>query len=486
MSRRAFLRTAAAAAGAAVASRFARPAWAQPAGANGDVRLAVIGLNIKGALHLRDLAKLSGVRLAAICDVDPKIVAREQARLGAAQGRVFATTDARQILERAEVDAVLIATPNHWHALQTIWACQAGKDVYVEKPVCHTIAEGWAMTAAAAKYGRIVQSGTQLRSDAGQAEAVRYLRAGHLGKIQWIHALCYRRREPIGRRQPWYPDALDYNLYCGPAPIAPLERNQLHYDWHWHWDTGGGDLANIGVHQLDVARWFAGDPPFPRRVLALGGRFAFDDAGLTPNTALAVYEFPDFPVLFEIRGLPAKPGVNAMDALRGMREGVLVQCEGGYYTGYQGGMLYDNDGRRVRAFPGDGGGGHLANFIAAVRSRRAADLAAPLGVGRDSSVCCLAGNVSWRIGRPAARGEARRSVESIPVAAAAFDRMSAHLAVHGIDLDRTPLTLGRWLELGATDAAIAAVEGGDPAALERARFLRVGVHRPPFTLPAVA
>jgi predicted dehydrogenase len=483
MQRRTFLKTTALAAGSVFAPRLISSAWAQAAGSNGDIRVAVIGLNIKGAEHVRQLVTLPGVRVVALCDVDPQILAREVELLKAKQLSVFATTDARAIMDRADVDAVVLATSDQWHALHTIWALQAGKDVYVEKPVCRTIWEGQRMLAAAAKYGRIVQAGTQSRSDPGKAEAVKVIKEGRLGKIRWIHSLCYRLRLPIGRKLPWYPDWLDYDRFCGPAAMTPLTRNKLHYDWHWQWSTGGGDLANIGVHQLDVARWFAGDPALPSRVLSFGGRYGVNDAGETPNTQLAVYDFPEFPVCFEIRGLPDKPGVKAMSNARGLREGVIVQCEHGYYSGYFGGALYENDGKRLTPIPGDGGEGHMANFLAAVRSRRAADLAAPLECGFISSATCHLGNISWRTGRPAGNEEISQALGGYPMAQELFGQLQKHLAVHGVDLARTPFTLGPWLQIDAPNAGITAAGGGDPAVLEHARFLLKDTQRPPYVIP---
>jgi len=483
-SRRTFLKATALAAGATLATRFVPSVWSQPSGANGDIRVAVIGLNQKGAAHLRQLVELPGVRIVALCDVDPRILAREVEILKAKQISVFATTDARALLDRADLDAVVIASSDQWHALHTIWALQAGKDVYIEKPVCRTIWEGQRMLAAAAKSGRMVQTGTQSRSDPGIAEGVAAIQSGRLGKIQWIHSLCYRLREGIGHRLPWYPDWLDYDRFCGPTPITPLVRGQLHYDWHWQWATGGGDLSNIGVHQLDIARWFAGNPPLPRRALSFGGRFGVDDCGETPNTQLAIYDFPEFPVYFEIRGLPEKPGVRAMDRVRGIREGTIVQCEHGYYAGYSGGGLYDNEGKRLTLIKGDGGGGHMANFLAAVRSRRAGDLAAPLAGGFTSSACCHFGNISYRVGRSTSPGEIGQAVGNYPVAQAQLTQIQQHLAVHQVDLARTPLTLGPWLELDAPSAGITTVTGGaDASALERARFLLQDTQRPPYLIP---
>lgn len=486
VSRRSFLRASALALGAGLAARSATRAWAQPLGANGDLRVAVIGLNQKGKEHLSQLRKIPGVRVVALCDVDPALLARRAAELKDAGGDVATYTDARRLCEHPDLDAVTIASPNHWHALHTIWACQAGKDVYVEKPISHTIWEGRQMVAAAARYGRIVQAGTQFRSDTGLPAAIAHLQSGALGPIQHIHALWYKVRDPIGRRLPWYPADLDYDHYCGPAPVTPLERDRLHYDWHWMWATGNGDLANLGVHCVDIARRFAGhDAAAPTRVLSLGGRFVHADVAETPNTQLTVFAFDRIPIFFESRGLTAKPGVRYMDQHRGIRTGVVVQCEGGHYAGYGGGATYDRAGKQLQKFPGDGGAGHMANFVAAVRSRRAADLAGPIALGHASTATCHYGNLSYRAGATATATEAHAALADFPAAQEILAHLQTHLAAHQVDLAAQPLHLGRWLEPDGRDG-IAALAGADEAALARSRFLLRDVQRPAYAVPELA
>lgn len=483
LHRRTFLKYSAAAAATGFASCLTRSAWAQPAGANDAVRVAVIGLNSKGARHVLQLLETPGVRVTALCDVDPAILAREVEKLKSQQIDAFATTDARMVFDRSDVDAVLIATGNHWHALLTVWACQAGKDVYVEKPASRTVWEGRRMVEAARKYGRIVQLGTQYRSDTGLPEAIAYLQDGHLGQVQAIHAVCYKLRESIGRRRPWYPDGLDYDLFCGPSPMVPLERNELHYDWHWMWGTGNGDMANLGVHVLDIARRFGLEDALPRRILSVGGRFARDDAGETPNTQFTVFDYPGLPVVWEGRGLSAKPGVNYLDNYRGLQTGVVVQCEGGYYAGYLGGAIYDRAGKQIRRIPGDGGRNHIGNFIEAVRSRRSQDLAAPIANGHRSTSLCHYGNISYRIGRPAAAAEVRQAIEAMPPALDTLDRVTGNLAAHGVDLERQRLTLGPWVQPDWGQDEVSRIEGGDEDSLEAARALISEAQRPPYVIP---
>ncbi|MGH8018348.1 MAG: Gfo/Idh/MocA family oxidoreductase [Opitutaceae bacterium] len=483
MNRRTFLKSSALAAGAGLLSRSSSPAWAQPLGANDAVRVAVIGINNKGAGHIKQLKKIPGARIVALCDVDPAVLAREVESLKQDKVNVFATTDARRLMDRPDIDAIVIATSNHWHALLTAWGCQAGKDVYVEKPVSHSVWEGRKMVEAAARYGRVVQAGTQTRSDRGILEFIPYLRAGHLGKVHSIHALFYKERESIGNRLPRYPKGLDYDLYSGPAPMEPLVRNELHYDWHWFWSTGNGDLGNIGIHVFDLARWLAGHESPPRRVLSLGGRFVIEDSGETPNSQLTIFDYPDVPIVLENRGLPSRPGSDTMDQVHGLRSGVIVKCDGGYFAGHRGGWVYDHDGRRMKAFPGDGGGGHMPNFIEAVRNRRPQDLAAPIEVGHASTSAPLMGNISYRLGRRGTLADARNALADQPFAREHLERFQKHLAAHGVNSEQPRLTLGPWIEVDREGDGISQVQNGDSAGLDRARFLLKETQRPPYVIP---
>ncbi|MCR6657622.1 MAG: Gfo/Idh/MocA family oxidoreductase [Opitutus sp.] len=483
ITRRSFVRNSALALGAAsLAYRGGTSAWAQVLGSNDAVRVGIIGLGWKGGDHLKDLLTKPEARVVALCDVDSEILARQVEVARAGHANVFATTDPRRLLERNDVDAVVIATPNHWHALLTVWACQAGKDVYVEKPVSHSVWEGTRMVEAAKHYGRVVQAGTQTRSDQTMPQWQDYIREGHTGKVQWIHAVTYKMRGNIGLRQPWLPAWLDYDLYCGPAPVTPLRRDKLHYDWHWSWETGNGDLANLGVHQLDIAAWLTGQEGMPRRILSLGGRYVHEDAAQTPNVQITVLDYPDVPMIFENRGLPAKPGVNYFDHVRGCREGIVVQCENGYFTGYHGGSFFDHEGKRVKQFQGDGGAKHMGNFLEAVRSRKPDMLAAPIATGHRSTAKCLYGNISYRVGRPAPFAEVRESVSSLPFVVDALESARTHLEVHGADLEQKPLTVGPWLYPDSKDG-IARIEGADNAVLASARELLRDPMREGYRIP---
>ena len=478
-SRRVFLRTTASA-GLGLAGLSSRIL-----GANDDIRVAIIGLGNKGSSHVNQFSQLSGTRLVALCDVDPQRLEKQKTRLAANSPAPFCALDPRQILERKDVDAVVIATPNHWHALLAVWACQAGKDVYVEKPVSHSVWEGREIIRAAARNQRIVQSGTQYRSDTGLLEAAEYIRQGNLGKVLWGHVVWYEYRPGIGRKEPYWPEGLNYDIYCGPAPLEPLIRPKLHYDWHWFWSTGDGDLANSGIHALDVCRFLAGIQGQPPRVLSLGGRFGVDDSAQTPNTQLTVLDYQPAPILVENRNLPAEKGREAMDQQRGIREGVILQCEHGYFAGLRGGGgAYDNERKRLKQFIGDGGSQHAANFIAAVRSRKAEDLHAPIGQGHISSAACHWGNISIRLGTAVPPAAAKDVLGGVKLAGEIVDRLELHLRANAIDMNQTSLTTGRWLTIDPKQEEISSVSGpGAEQALHIGRALARGQHRPPFVLP---
>lgn len=419
-------------------------------GANDDVRVAVVGFRSKGMQHIGSFMELPGVRVVALCDVDTHVMRKgldTYFKDAAIQPETF--TDVRRLLDAADVDALVVATPNHWHAPITVWGCEAGKDVYVEKPCSHTLWEGQQIKAAAKKHGRIVQVGTQSRSDSGLQAAFKYIKDGNLGPIEYVRAINYRIRNPIGKVEGTkeVPDHIDYDLWLGPASREPLTRNELHYDWHWQWPYGNGELGNMGAHLLDLSAWALDEDKFPARVISVGGRFAFDDDGQTPNTHLVYYDYKPCPVLCEIRNLPRWKGEESADNWHGHRTGVQVKCRDGFYLGYlTGGAIYDNDGKRVKQFPGDGGGAHHQNFIDAVRARKPELLAADPAKGHLAAGVTHLGNISHRLGEKADGAKIRRSAEEAPLLAEAFERFNEHLLVNGIDVIKTPRILGPWLE----------------------------------------
>jgi len=447
ITRRNFLKSSLAA-GATLTIPFSRVR-----GANDDIRVAVVGIGSQGSNHINWFRQIPGVRVVAICDADKSFLEREEKKFTDCNEKVGTYIDYRKLLEDKSIDAIVTATPNHWHALVTVWACQAGKDVYVEKPVSHDIWEGRKMVEAARKYNRIVQSGTQRRSDEGLQEAIQYVQQGNLGKIVFVRGIIYVRRDSIGKvagPQP-IPESVDYNLWCGPAPMEPLMRKNLHYDWHWVWPTGNGDFGNNGIHFMDVCRWVLAPDKNIRGlapgVMSIGGRFGYIDDGQTPNTQIVLLDYKPVPIIFEVRGLPRAKGDAAMDDYRGIRGGLVVQCENGYFAGGDGGWAYDNDGKKIKQFTGTGGSGHHANFIKAVRSRKVSDLNADILEGHLSSALCHMGNVSYRLGSQASPDQIMEIIKGDKEMTDSFERFEQHLLANGVDFKSTPRILGPTLTM---------------------------------------
>ena len=459
LTRRSFLKSSiVAGAGLVMAAPYSRVL-----GANNDIRLAVVGLGWQGANnqagqekpetiggHCEFFSKLPGVRLVTVCDVDQDRIDWAVQTLAKQGYIVKGCRDFREILDDKNIDVVTFATPNHWHSLMAVMAIQAGKDVYLEKPVSHNIWEGRRVVEAARKYNRIVQTGTQNRSDVGLMEAIPYIQEGNLGKIQWIRCLCYRQRDSIGLvngPQP-IPETVDYNLWTGPADMTPLMRERLHYDWHWIWNTGCGDIGNQGVHEMDVANWTLGLRQLAPRVMSMGGRFGFNDDGQTANMQVIYLDTKPAPIYFEVMNLPVEKGTKVMDSYRGSRVGLVIQCEGGYFAGGRGGgWTYDNEGNRVKQFSGDGGGGHHQNFIDAVRSRKVSDLRADILGGHISSALCHTCNISYRLGRKASVDEIKQTIGDDSALMDSFERIVKNLRANDIDPDKERLALGPMLTL---------------------------------------
>jgi len=450
--------------------------------ANGDLRVAVVGLRTKGRAHIDDLLAHKGVRIVALCDVDSDILASRVSLLKKHGISAVAHVDYRRILEMADVDAVVLATPNHQHTLQTIWACQAGKDVYVEKPVSHDVYESRQIAAAAVKYDRIVQSGTQNRSDVGLVELKEFIEKGDMGRIRLVRGLCYRLRPSIGRvagPQP-IPKSVDYDLWAGPAPLEPIMRKEFHYDWHWNWNTGNGEIGNQGVHELDLGRWFLGEKELPGRVLSIGGRLGYVDDGQTPNTQFVCFDYPSAPFIFEVRGLPLRPGYDS-PSYRQIRVGVVVEFESGYFAGGRGGgWLYDTKDKRIRQFKGDGGSGHMQNFLDAVRARSGKSLHAPVREGALSSSLVHMANLAHRAGNSLSTEAIAEQLQMNTVAQEAFGRMAEHLEANKINLKNTRLTLGGWLEWDNSGSRFSSGAGA-----EQANLLLRRTCRGPFIVPEI-
>ncbi|MEK7408614.1 MAG: Gfo/Idh/MocA family oxidoreductase [Acidobacteriota bacterium] len=389
MDRRYFLMSSAAA-----ATTLASP--------NDTVRVACVGIRGQGRSHIRSYAAMPNVEIAALCDIDESVL---EARLNEVEKmgkkRPAAFTDFRKLLEDKSIDAVSLATPNFHHTLQTIWACQAGKDVYVEKPCTYNVFEAKQIVAAARKYNRIVQHGTNGRSSAAGREAVQHLRDGLIGDVYMARGLCFKWRDTIKRTpvEP-VPAGVHYDLWLGPAPSRPFTRNRFHYNWHWFWEYGNGDIGNQGIHQMDAARWGLG-VRYPVKVSSMGGHFMFDDDQETPNTQVSTFEFNESGkkkfLVFEVRhwmsnteGDLGKPGDNTVGDMFYGSKGYL-SMHGGYKT-----FL----GRKQEPGPSNSkGGNNWANFIDCVRSRKREDLNAEVEEGAISTVLVHLANISYRLGR---------------------------------------------------------------------------------------
>ncbi|WP_165250247.1 Gfo/Idh/MocA family protein [Paludisphaera soli] len=371
------------------------PDAAKPS-ANETIRVAVVGVKGRGMDHVDGFSSQPNVKVTAICDIDENVIgpAKQHLEKVDAKNPPKYYQDIRKLLEDKEIDVVSIATPNHWHALAAIWACQAGKDVYVEKPVSHNVTEGRRIVDAARHYKRIVQTGTQCRSHKAVQDAVAFVRSGKLGEVYMAKGLCYKPRGSIGHKPDGpVPKGVDFDVWLGPAPERPFNPNRFHYNWHWFWDTGNGDLGNQGIHQMDVARWGIGKQEFPKTVMSSGGRFGYEDDGETPNTLSTFFEFDDVELQFEVRGLVTNPELDVkIGNIFYGTEGVLAISGYNTWNSFFGPKLEPGEG-------GKGGGDHYANFLAAVRARDPKILNADIEEGHLSSAYCHLGNIAYRLGR---------------------------------------------------------------------------------------
>jgi len=397
MDRRYFLMSSAGVAGSLRTSQLASP--------NNTVRVAVVGIRGQGGSHIGMYSRMPNVEIAALCDVDENVLNKRLAEVEKrGKKRPAAFTDFRKLLEDKSIDAVSIATPNHWHTLQTIWACQAGKDVYVEKPCSHNIFESRQIVAAAKKYNRVVAHGANSRSGPAIIEAMQKMREGLIGDVYHARGLCYKWRDTIKRTpvEP-VPAGVHYDLWLGPAPKREFTRNRFHYNWHWFWDYGNGDFGNQGIHELDICSWGLGNR-YPVKVTALGGHFMFDDDQETPNTLAVLYEFDGAGkrqmMSFETRhwitnheaGIGGdKPGNTVGNIFYGSEGYLVIDGYGKYWT---------HLGREQKPGPARAeGGNNWANFIDVVRSRKFADLNAKIEHAAISCALMHLGNIAYRVGR---------------------------------------------------------------------------------------
>ena len=409
---------------------------------NDRIRAAIIGCGIRGKAHARELARLSDCEVAYVCDPDLDRADEVGALMVELKRPMpMKVQDLRKVLDDKTVDVVFIATPNHWHSLAAIWAMQAGKDVYVEKPVSHNVVEGRRMVDAAKKLGRICQGGTQNRSRGQLAAAVQYMHEGKLGEVKLAKSIIYGGRGSIGGpAECAMPPRCDYDLWAGPAAMPKLTRPKFHYDWHWFWNTGSGEIGNNNVHSLDICRWGLGVTGLGKSVLSYGGRLGYTDVAETPNSQVGIFDFGDKTIITETRGLksaPFHPAIKSMWFFYGS-EGIIADTN-----------LYDTKGNLTRAFEGKSEN-HFANFIKAVRSRKESDLTAPIIEGHQSSALCHIANISYRLGAQTSVNDIAKKLNELKVhddVQETLERTHHYLADAGVDLDKTKLRLGQHLRV---------------------------------------
>lgn len=482
-SRRQFLEDSMLVAAAAVATNSSTRLFAAdepPAGksANDKLGVAVVGVKGRGGSHIGAFTdQKNNTEILYVCDVDRDIGpgrAKEIAKRQDGREPQF-VEDVRKLLEDPRVDIVSVATPNHWHSLAAIWAMQAGKDVYVEKPVSHNVSEGRRCVEVARKYNKICQTGTQSRSNPGMIEAMEYVQSGKIGEVSLARGLCYKPRGSIGPKGDYpIPANINYDLWLGPAPLAPLTRKQLHYDWHWQWPYGNGDLGNQGIHQMDLARWGLNVSALPNEVLSYGGRFGYEDAGETANTQVVAMNYGLKSLIFEVRGLKTA-------SYKGAGVGVIFEGTDGYVvmSSYHSGAAFDKSGNKVKEFGGEAD--HFKNFLSAVRSRKIKDLNADIEQGHLSSALCHLGNISYRLGEQLSVADAAKKLASVTTAdnnQETWERTTSHLSENKVDLNEIKIGFGRVLKVDPK------TETFTGSGVDDANAMLTRDYRAPFVVPA--
>ena len=428
------------------------PSSPPPAAPNDRLRVAVIGVNSRGKAHVRAWLAQPDADLVAVCDVDPGTFVRLFEKGFDPSRRVpELTTDFRRLLDRKDIDVVSIATPNHWHAVMAIWAMQAGKDVYLEKPCSYTVEEGRVITQWARKLGRICQMGAQSRSMTGMRQTIDFVKSGKVGPVKVAHALCYKRRPSIGLvdTPAPIPPGMNFDLWAGPAPAVVPIREKLHYDWHWNQATGNGDLGNQNPHELDKARWGLGKQELPKRVVSVGGRLGYVDNGNVANSQITLFQWDDALLISDVRGLEIKTPLKLAPQTEPLRVANIWWGTEGFVVApsYTSGAAFTYDGTELGKWAGGSEQAHFANFAAAVKSRRHADLHLDIEDGHLSSALAHLGNVSWALGKPVEPGTRPTLAADDKRVAATFDSFETHLRENEIDFAQTPLKLGRELAI---------------------------------------
>src|SRR6478609_7757987 len=442
---------------------------------NERLNVAVVGTKGRGGSHIGAFAGRKDTVITYAVDVDSTIGNNRVNEIEKRQGvRPKWVEDIRQALDDKSVDIVTVATPNHWHSLAAIWAMQAGKDVYCEKPVSHNVSEGRRAVEAARKYKRICQTGTQCRSNPGMIKLIEYVQSGKIGDVKVARGLCYKPRPSIGPKGEYpVPKEVDYNLWSGPAQILPVTRKRFHYDWHWIWAYGNGDLGNQGIHQMDLARWGLGVKELCKTAFSYGGRLGYEDAGETANTQVIVHDYGDRSLVFEVRGLKTPK-------YRDSGVGVIFEGSEGYAVSgsYEGGIIFDKEGKEVAKFLEGDDKHHFANFISAVRSRKLTDLNADIEEGHLSSALCHLGNISYRLGKVMSADELDKAIANVKSnddAKDTLERTLAHLNDNGVDMAASKLNVGPVLPFDPKNETF--------TDNEKAKAMLTREYRKPYVVP---
>lgn len=409
------------------------------------LRVAIVGVHGRGMNHVSGLLGKFNCDITHICDADSGVIGKAMTQIEKAQGAAPKfVQDFRKLLEMKDIDVITIATPNHWHATMAVWAMAHGKDVYCEKPASHNVHEGRLIAEAAKKYNRICQVGTQSRSTNGMRQSIKHIHDGKIGKVDLAYATCYKPRKSIGKvSEATKPaDTVDYDLWCGPAAKLPIMRKNMHYDWHWTYEYGNGDIGNQGVHEMDKARWGLNKAGMPNSVVSVGGRFGYVDDGETANTQLCLFDYGDANLIFEVRGLDTKD-------YKGAKVGNIWFGTEGYVVcpSYSSGTVFDRDGNKVTSFGGGGDGSHYENFINAVRSRKATDLNCPPEEGHQSAALCHLANISYRLGTEQSFDQPITCMTDCKAAGEALTRMKEHLVENKVDLSKAVGKVGPKLTI---------------------------------------
>ena len=434
-------------------------------GANDRINVAVCGIKGRGTSHMGGHGRQKNVVISHLVDPDSRLYdARKKFIISKFKNSPSCVQDVRNVLDNKDVDVISIATPNHWHSLMSIWACQAGKDVYVEKPLSHNLFEGKKLVEAAKKYNRIVQHGTQNRSLSKWSNLANEIASGKKGRLEVALGTCHKRRNSIGHKGTKNPPTeLDFDLWTGPAPKEKYHENLVHYNWHWFWNYGNGDIGNQGVHQIDIARWMIPGAVWPKKVFCVGGRFGYQDQGETANTQLAIFDYGESLLVFDVRGLAGKSNMGVSNHVYFSKNEIQENTRSHGIKGIKDPL---SERGKVDIFE---------NFIQAVRSRKEEDLDAHVFEGHVSSGLCHLANISYRLGEKSSFNKKNKAFGDNKKAFEYFERMQEHLRENGLKLEETDYIVGRTLHFDSKSESII----GD----DEANNLLTRSYRSPYTVP---